>query len=231
MRAGNQPFDLANLVKAMHQANPKNPRLVMDWAMQALDAKYAEQVNFLTANEQSDSVLIEEIQGPKRKIKMASGTSDNPMFSAACRKQGAAIAIQQHESGNVQIYTDNKEGLLLDDVARILRMEEQEAKGKILTTDWTELAKEGKVEGAEEWYFQTAGQMLLNGSLSCPNTPTHLSLEQIREIVKIGLNPTCFEPNRAKKCQRGVCVSTRDDSCPWYGYGLIRCRKIRYATR
>lgn len=232
LKAGNQPFDLANLVKIMHHANPDNPSLVINWAMQALDAMYAAQVAFLaTKSEMQSQAVFEVIRGPGREIKLASGISDSEQFNSVCRNQGAAMVIQQRSSGNVQIYTANKERLMLDDVARMLRMEEQEAKGSVVTTDWKTLANEGKVEGAEEWWFQVAGQMLLNGSLSCPNTPTHLSMERIKDIVKIGVNPTCFEPSRAERCREGICSSTRDDSCSWYRYGLIRCRKIRYSVK
>lgn len=228
LKAGNQPFDLANMVKAMHHANPNDPCLVVNWAMQALDAKYAEQVSFLVAK---GEVSLKAIQGPGRKIMLASGVSDSEKFNSACRNQGAAIVIQKQPSGNVQIYTANKERLVLYDVAQMLRLEEQEAKGNVVTTDWKALANEGKVEGAEEWYFQIAGQMLLNGSLSCPNRPTHLSLERIRDIVTIGVDPTSFEPSRAEKCQQGICASARDKPCPWYRYGLSRCRKIRHASK
>ena len=232
LKAGNQPFDMANMVKAMHHANPDDPCLVVNWTMQGLDAKYLEQVNFLAAKgEIQNKASLEEIQGPGRKIKLAYGVSESEQFNSACRNQGAAVVIQKRSSGNVQIYTAKKEGLILDDVARMLRMDEQEAKGNVVTTDWKTLASEGKVEGAEEWWFQRAGQMLLNGSLSCPNTPTHLSLEQIKDIVKIGVNPTCFETNSMEKCKKGICTSTPGNPCPWYRYGLSRCRKIRYASK
>lgn len=227
LKGGNQPFDLAALVKSLHHVFPNESDKVMNWTMLALDAKHQEQVHFLEAENQLGEAETEEIRGPGRSLKMVSGFSDSEQFNSAARKQGAAIVIQRRSSGNTQVYTNNKERLVLYDVAQMLRVEEQEAKGNVATTDWRALASEGKVEGAEEWYYQTAGQMLLNGSLSCPNTPSNLGLERIREIVKIGVDPSCFEPSRADKCRKGICTSTRDNPCPWYRYGLNRCRKIR----
>ncbi|MEK7665207.1 MAG: hypothetical protein AAB361_03670 [Patescibacteria group bacterium] len=232
LKAGNQPFDLSNLVKSMHHAHPNDPAKVINWVMLALDSKYQEQVHFIkTKSELANKSVTEEIQGPGRKIKMVSGISDSEQFNNVCRNKGAAIVIQRRSSGNTQIYTSNREGLVLYDVAQMLRIEEQDAKGKVITTDWRVLASEGKVEGAEEWYFQVTGQMLLNGSLSCPNTPTNLNLEKIRDIVKIGVDPASFEPSRTEQCQKGICVSTQHNPCPWYKYGLGRCRKIRYEAK
>lgn len=190
LKGGNHPFDLGALVKSMHQANPGKDEEVMDWAMEALEAKYSEQKVFLAAKcVTAYATNWEEIPGPNGKIRLAWGISENSKFSAACRAEGAGIVIQRHSSGNTQIYTANKFHLDIKEVVRRIRMAEQQAKGKIVTANDDELGKEGKTAGAEEWYYQTAGQMMLNGTLSCPNAPTHLSLEQIVAIVKAGIRP------------------------------------------
>lgn len=225
LHAGNHPWDLANLIKAMHSANTA-PEDVINFGVMALSAKHAEQVKFLAA--QKEDVVIEEVKGPgDRQLKIFSGITGNDRFSASCRNQGAAVVIQQQPSGNVQISTNKKFGLVMRDTVQVLRIEEQKAKGQVITTDWQALASEGKVNGANEWYYQPEGEMILNGSSSCPNTPTHLSLDRIREIVKIGVSPSTFEPGRAEECQRRICSSTAKNPCPWYCYGLHRCRKTR----
>lgn len=161
--------------------------------------------------------------------------SDDKQMSKFARSTyggSAALVIQQKSSGNVQIYTNKKFNLILYDVAQMIRLAEQEAKGKVITREWKTLASEGTVEGAEEWFFHHAGQMLLNGSLTAPGVPpTKLSLEQMKEIVRIGVNPNSFEARFSSRCQKRICASTRSNKCPWYGFGLQRCRKIRFETR
>ena len=237
-KGSSNPFDLASLVKVMHQQYPDDPIKVMNWAIEALEAKYQEQLKFLTKTraEFERVALVEDVTGPTgRSFKMVVACSDDPQMNKFARSAlgvSAAIVIQQWSGGNVQIFTNRKSGLTLYDVAQMLRLAEQQAKGKVVTTDWEKLAAEGKVEGAEEWYFHYSLMALLNGSLTAKGVPpTRLSLEQIKEIVRIGINPGAFEPSRAATCQQGKCTSTKSSPCPWYDRGLQRCRKIRYDSR
>ncbi len=232
-----QPFDLAYLVKALHQQYSDNPEKVMEWAITGLEVKYNEQSSFVSAGEEfRRTAKVEEILGPGGKtFKMAVITSDNGQMNKFARSEAggqAAIIIQKRSSGNVQIYTNKHFGLTLYDVAQMLRFAEQRKKGAVLTDDWRELAAEGKVEGAEEWFYHHGGQMLLNGSLTASDVPpTQLPLEQIKGIVRIGVNPGAFCPERASGCERGFCSSTRGNQCLWYEWGLHRCRTIRYEMK
>ena len=231
--AGNS-FDLAYLVKAFHRQYPEDSKRVMEWVLLALEVKYNEQVEFLSsAREEFQKAEVEEVPGPNgQTLKMATVRSDSELVGKFARSERgcrAAVVIQRLSRGNTQIYTNKLFRVLLYDVAQMIRLAEQEAKGEVVTTDWRLLASEGKVKGAEEWYFHSAGQFLLNGSLTTRNVPpTRLSLESIQEIVRIGVNPNAFEPKRAEDCTHGICTSTRNNPCPWYAWGLHRCRKIRY---
>lgn len=234
LKGGAQPFDLAYLVKLLHCQFPSEK--VIEWASTALEAKYQEQLQFLTVTKQEfeRAAEVEEVQGQGgQMLKMVTVISDNEQMNKFARFHlGAAIIIQKHSSGNAQIFANKRFGLNLNDIVQVIRFEEQRAKGRIVTTDWEVLKREGKVEGAEEWYYHLEGQMLLNGSLTFPDVPsTRLTLEQIKEIIRIGVNPQAFEPSRAPLCQKGVCTSRRNNQCPWYPWGLHRCRKIRYSMR
>lgn len=242
LHGGAHPFELEALVKVLHQQFPDRPSKVIRWVETAIEAKYQEQLQFMTETkaEFEQVAEIEEIPGPNRKmLKMVSVVSDNPLMNKFARSSHggcAAIVIQKHLSGdlagNVQIFTDKRAGIDLRDVIRLIRLEEQKTKGEVVTDRWKALEAEGKVEGAEEWYYHQEGQMLLNGSLTAPNVPpTHLSLKKIKELVKIGVNPRAFEPSRAHRCQKGTCSGTKFNPCPWYPWGLIRCRRIRYKSR
>lgn len=236
LKGGNHPFDLAALVKAGNHTLPNDPERIVEWTMEALDWKYQEQKSFLSANQEIDSSAeTRKIHGPKGELTMVVGETSNEEFSKAARAQGAAVVIQRHPksdkplSESTQISTNKKFGLKLQDVVAMLRVEEQQKRGNVVTTDWATLTSEGKVPGVEEWYFHVVGQMVLNGSLSAPDTPrSKLGLDQIVEIVEIGLNPKSFEPTRQETCLNGICISTSKDPCPWYKYGLSRCRQVRY---
>lgn len=236
LRAAAHPFDIAYLTGLLHQCHPSNPEKVTEWTMEGLEAKYWEQLRFHTvAREEFErNAEVEEVVGPgDRTLRMVTIVSDNEQmnkFARSVHGGEAAIIIQKRSSGNVQLFNNQKYGLVLYDVAQMLRLAEQEAKSNIMTTDWKLLASEGKVEGAEEWFYHHKGQMLLNGSLTAKGVPpTRLSLKQIKEIVRIGINPDTFEPSRTPDCQQGVCTAKRSNPCPWYNWGLHRCRKIRYA--
>jgi len=238
LKGGSQPFDLSYLVKVLHQQFPKDPEKVIEWVTIGIEAKYHEQLQFFkdTKEEFDRAAEIEEVQGPGgRMLKMVSIVSDNGQISKFARSVyggRAAIVIQKRSSGNIQIFTNKKFGLGLFDVARMIRIEEQQAKRKLITTDWKVLESEGKVEGVEEWFYHLEGQMLLNGSLTAPDVPpTKLSLGKIKRIVQIGVNPQAFEPSRAQLCRAGNCSSTKKSKCSWYKWGLQRCRKIRYKMR
>ncbi len=237
LKGGAQPFDLDYLVKLLHQQFPNDPEKVIEWAMVGLEAKYQEQLQFFTATKQEfeRAAEIEEVEGPGgQTLKMVTVVSDDEQMSKFARSSfggRAAIIIQKQSLGNVQIYTNKRYGLTLYDVTQMIRLAEQRAKGQVVTTDWKTLSSEGKVEGAKEWFFHQTGQMLLNGSLTAPDVPpTRLSLGQIKEIVRIGVNPQAFEQSRSQWCRSGNCTSTRNQ-CPWYPWGLHRCRAIRYKMR
>lgn len=237
LKAGSHPFDITSIVKAFYQQT-SDPEEVINWAVKGIEVKYQEQLRFLTVtrDEFEHSAQIEEIPGPNgRTLKMVSIASDNPLMSKFARSVhgvNADIVIQKQSSGNVQIFTNAKSGLVLYDVAQMLRLTEQELKNDIRTKDWKMLAAEGKVESAEEWFFQVAGQMLLNGSLTATQVPpTKISFEKIKEIVRIGVDLQSFEPGRADHCKLGTCMSTLRNECPWYKFGLRRCRQIRYKMK
>ncbi|MFH0779749.1 MAG: hypothetical protein V1928_02715 [Parcubacteria group bacterium] len=232
LKGKSQPFDLDSLVKLMNARFPNDPEHVIEWAIAALEAKYQEQLAFFTSTKAAfEKAKIEDVEGPGgRKYRMVVAESDEAQLSKYARSNlggNSAIIIQRQSSGNVQIYTNQKYNLTLYDVIQMLRFEEQKSKGKLITADWKMLSSEGKVAGAEEWYLHYSGQMILNGSLTVKNVPpTKLTLEQIVYIVRIGVNPQLFEH---VSCQQNkTCDSRRQNPCPWYAWGMQRCRNIRY---
>lgn len=233
------PFDLAKITNSLHRQHPERPGDVIRWTTVGIEAKYCDQLKFLskTKKEFEQKAEVENITGPGgRTLKMVTIVTDNEQMNGFARsKHGgeASIVIQKGFSGrmegNVQIFTNARHKLTLHDIVQMLRIAEQGKKGKTVTTDWKELAEEGRVAGAEEWWFFSKGGMILNGSLTAQDVmPTKIPLEEIQMMVRLGVNPNAFEPKRAPNCKQGKCSSSRDNQCPWYKWGLHRCRKIRF---
>lgn len=231
-----QPLDFAHFVNVLHREHSNNPEKVMEWAMFALDALYNDQRAFWNSTPRKfrENAQIEDIPGPNGRIlKMVTISSDNEQmagFALSVHGVRAAIVIQQNSSRNVQIFFNKSAELELQtaEIARIVRYAEQSVRGKILTTNPQILSAEGIVPGAEVWHFFPQGQMLLNGSLTAPSKPpTLLSLEEIQDLVRIGVNPRRFERSHRRTCTQGVCTSTPTNPCPWYKFQLGRCLAIQ----
>ncbi len=232
------PFDLSAMVKVMHRMYPKDPEEVIRWTVKVLEAKYKQQKEFHTiAMAEFRKAEIEEIPGPYGKmIRLAIIHSDHDLVGKVARSWWGgycSIMIQKRSTGNVQIFVNQKHGLSLREVARLLRIAEQyhnerHHKQMVVTTDWRTLESEGNVAGAEAWYYHEKGEFLMNGSLSHSDVPaTALSLGAIREAVLMAMDQNEFDDFRADECRKGNCTSTPENSCSWYSLGLYRCRNIR----
>ena len=226
LKGQSHPFGLAYFIKLMHVSYPDEPKRVINWAVEALETKYHEQFSFFyqARKDYEQKAEIDEVTLTNGRVfRVVTVISDNENFSKYARFRGAAVVIQKKNSGNIQIYTNRRFGLTLYDTTQIIRLEEAKAKGVVITKDWKILSSEGKVEGAEEWYFHHKMQVLLNGSLTATKVPpTRILLEKIREFVKLGINYTYFPDNA---CKEGHCIRRQ---CPYYWYGLHRCRELRY---
>lgn len=235
LKSAGHPFDIAHLATLLYGRYPNQPEKVIGWVVEGLEAKYHEQLNFFTATKEAYEELaqVEEIAAPGGRIlKMVTVVSDDDQVGKYARSihgANAAVVIQKRSTGNVQVYTNKRFGITMYDVAQMLRYEEQRLKGVFQTTNWKDLGVEGKVKGAEEWFFHYGGQMLLNGSLTVKGVPpTCIPLDQIQKIVRIGVDPRSFEGNHSIECKQGRCTSTRVNSCEWFAWGLHRCRKMRF---
>ncbi len=237
LKGGSGSFDLGKLAQVMYQTHDQLE--VITWATLALEAKYQEQLTFWTdtRNEFETKVAIQEVAGPGRLLRLAIIESDSDQIGMFYRTRVAgdnAVLIQRRSTGHILIHTNRKHGLKLGDVARLIRVAEIKTKGPVKgKLDWPALEQEGKFPQAEEWHYAAGEiQALMNGSLTATDVhPTKLSLEQVVELVKIGLNPSGFEPTREHLCKRGVCLSSVNNPCPLYEAGLGRCRSVRIKDR
>lgn len=237
-------FDVARIVKVSQQMGLNSSEDSIVWASLGIETVYQEQKQFLveTAKEFEELAKIQSIPGPfGRKLTMVNVVSDNALinpFARSARGANADIVIQGHKSGHVQIFTNRKSRLIIDDVAQMIRWTEQKIKvdrgilKRFETTDWNELAAEGRAKGAEEWFYHIGLRALFNGTLTALKVPpTKIPFDDIKDIVRIAMDPDCFELAHSYDCKQGKCVAIRTNPCLWYNYGLHRCRLIRYQMK
>lgn len=227
---------LGSLIKRLYHSG-HTAEEVIRMVFPMLDALYKWQEESITtsAQEYKKVSAMEEIPGPEGKTyRLVTISSSSPQMNIIARSRfgdRADIIVQMTSSGNCQIFTSRKADpkIFLDDVASIINYEEQLRAGNVDTTDWRELREEGMIPGGR-WFFSRRGaHMLLNGSLTHPDIPpTLIPLALIKEFVKIGVNPTNFAQSRQDKCLKGICTSKPNNQCPYYAWGLWRCRNIRF---
>jgi len=233
LKGSADPFGIAYIAKSMHDQEV-DPAAVLRWVFFALDVKCAEQRKFHyeTRLEFSVSASIKKISGPfGSEISIAVVKSDNSQMSNFARsKYGGEVSIvlQRRSTKNVAITNNQKFGIKMTDLVRMIRVAERKSKGIITPMDWKLLEAEGRVEGAEEWWYQEKTGAILNGSPTATDvSPTKLTNKELVELIKIAMNPKSFEPKRLIHCLAGKCNSSKKNPCPWFDYGLLRCRATR----
>lgn len=191
-RGDNHPYGLGRTAAAIKAMSTNGLLRAVEWAKDALDAAYQDQLAFQQAQEIVRNARWETLLCQSKEVSIVIACTDNRKFGAAARAAGAAVTIQRQPSGNVQIYPNQNAKQLgfrvnMRKVTAAIRLTEQDFKfkGKLVTTDQTVLESEGMVPGAEEWYYTgEKGQFILNGSTTADNDPTNLDDNTIIELVK-----------------------------------------------
>ncbi len=120
-------------------------------------------------------------------VRVAFIESDNRRMIDVFRRPsagGCEILVQRNSKGQVSIFTDKKARLNLDVLAQMIRFAENAlAQGSLKS--WSGLAKDGLVEGIEQWYYFREAGSLMNGSTTNPQAkPTRLTFEHFVEIFE-----------------------------------------------
>lgn len=245
---GEKRFYFSHVLEAVDRKYGNNPIKVLWWAKLTMDALYQEERDLIKAGEKfSSAAQIEEIpidnKRVARLVTVKSGDDQMRAFALSPNGGKATVLVLQQPSGNTQIFLSRNGGFgfksweatkVVQDIIRMLRIREQEISGRVITTTWADLEKEGFVPGVNTWYFHPEGLFILNGCLTRPHPiPTRLTLEQIQEIVRIAMDINGLEPSRAQHCLGGECAFTpaNENQCPLRRFGLKRCATTRSRAR
>ena len=138
-------------------------------------------------NSPETRVAVLEKNGEK--LLVTSVLSSNPEIARYCRseygKHSAVVIKKDPQTGNMQVFFNQKYGLDPKPVAKELRIVERLANGFTEELPEETLTAQGKVEGSEVWYYD--GYQLLNGSHTAEEVPTKLSREEVEKAVMRGL--------------------------------------------
>jgi len=202
-----------------------------------------EDVRLLLWKQKMFFAAVDEIRSQRRhevisgsgsaKLNLEVVHSDNWQVAVAARAVfHADVVMQRNTTGHVHVFTNQRAGVDLNDLAQMLNLAEQETEGTVRVTDWKKLRAEGAIDDTGKWFYLPQFGQIHNGTESYPDTPaTLLSDGQILELMRVALDKSYFDPERAGQCQQGFCSSMGVHNCPLHRYGLQRCLQIRYGMR
>ncbi len=230
LEGGGSVLSLAKIISAMklYESDFK----VMYWAFAAFDAKYQEQLDFFTADEEFKKAKVyhvnKHLRGKTLKLSIVSVASDSKQVSRFTRhKHRTAVFIQRNSSGNVQIFFDKSQisQREADEIVKVVRIYEQlSKKDQPIVCDVKELSKEGSIKGSEKWYYPSGWYGMFNGSLTHEKDPTNLSLGELVEAVQIALGNKYFPRDVSSDCMEGTC---KPNGCVFSKFKLGRCSKMQ----
>lgn len=224
-RVDNHPFGLSSLIRVLHMYSSMDVVGVVKFVFHILNSVCVEQKEFFDAVEEfGEKGSVEKFKTFSRgTLTLASIVSDNlQAHKAASKCSKADVVIVRRTNGHTAVLLKASLGLNLDQVAKVLQTEEANARGEMHPTLRPELSQTGVL--VENWFLPGHMQQVLNGSGTADGVEaTKLSPKKILECVKVGLSGV-FNPRLFRDCQRGLC---KTDKCPWYGYGLKQCYRVR----
>lgn len=203
IKGAGHPFDLYNLVKFLNDEHPDDPQWVVDWTFAALDAKYAEQREFLVSREAVRSIpVVVSLTGDPSLGLLVIESDRGAIAKAAAELYGNryGACIVRRSTGHVQVFTNKRAHLTLSHVVRLLRIAElrkvAESRRRRSVTDLEDdaLSCPGFLEGVPQWYYHANGEQLLNGSKTADAPATTLDLTTIVDCVVLGISRALPKP-------------------------------------
>lgn len=129
--------------------------------------------------------------------------SDSPEIGKFCRSahgERSAVVIKYDSNGNAAVFFDERHLIDSSKVVARIRAEERHRKGLPDDVSEEELAKEGSVAGAEEWYYDKHNAF--NGSLTAKLPPTRIPRDILWDIVVTEIKQQFEEANKAAEISK-----------------------------
>lgn len=200
-------FGMSAIVMNLNRDYPEHPDYVIDVVHRIFLAHYHEEYRrkVLMPEEwkqlQRSGKGVQFYIGEKQTVlKVAMIESDSKGligFLRAVPSVKANVVVQRCSSGHTNIVTSQSQPRIdLRPVIKAIRQAEAEAKGVKLRANEDDLQKPGKLEGVEEWYYDTAANTLQNGGAAPEGvTPTKLAMPVLRQILEKHLRADSYTPD------------------------------------
>lgn len=203
-------FGLSGIIMNLNRVYRENPQSIFDFVYAIFEAHVHDE--WRRTNElpnewkkiKSEGGAMEffACQG-KKNLRCVALESENvalPGFLRAYIK--ADVVVQRLPSGHTNVITRQQRRVDLRDVMALIRAKEAELKGlNIDMHDHRAVRKPGRLEGLEEWFYDTAANTIQNGGVNPQDIPaTLMDLEMITGLVAEGLamrTKTSAAPARA----------------------------------
>ncbi|MBI2984940.1 MAG: hypothetical protein HYY50_04950 [Candidatus Kerfeldbacteria bacterium] len=193
-------FGLSAIVMNLNRAYPDHPEYVIDMVTRIVIAHYHEEYRrkVLMPKEwvelqRTNKAQRFELTAAGETLQVVMVETDSKAMVGFLRAVGdvkADVVVQRLSTGHTNIVTRQAAPRLdLRPTIAAIRLAEAEKKGFNLSQASREqLEKPRRLEGVEEWYFDTAANTLQNGGVATSNVmPTRLSLAEIRSILERAL--------------------------------------------
>ncbi|MDO8425369.1 MAG: hypothetical protein Q7T01_02550 [bacterium] len=232
------PMDMSAMLNVKYDEHPDDPWVAITWFFQGLDPKFRQDSRFWVETRalfgQCARRVVIGLEADPYLLLVVIEDADTSLSRYARAQAGGDcdVVIQRNPvTGHVAIVTRtlrNQPVCSLKDLARMLRQEELRLAGDVRERPFAELEQDGTHPDVPAWHYQEPAQRILNGGRVSPGAvATKIPLDRIVELAQIALDPTCFPYPFDRRCTANECTSSPRTPCPFYDFGLFRCREIR----
>ncbi len=226
--------DLADVVRASREMYP--PQVIWIWAKFAFDILYQREEIFQAAlasvEADAKAITVPTKSGVRTFVMVR---SESAQVARAVRSSLARLLppgcvmdllVVLRNSGHVAILRENDSlpEVVLQDLIKALRAEEQKFTGAKVVWEWEKLTLPGILPEVPSWYYDPASGHILNGSASAPAVPsTKIPVETLFRCICLALSQKVPDFCTAETCGKGKCAV--------YAFGLSACKTKRWGER
>ncbi len=182
-----QPFEFPTFMKEFSAVTNDSAKL---WKLTRpfIEAKWYMQNEFHQCHKDvTDECFAEFGARGGKQLLMVAVKTDNPQMNKYLRAKypNCAVVVQQNSKGNIQILTNNKyhQFLNLEQMVKVIRSGEMFHRGIPIPQD-KDLSCDGRVIGADCWWYQKEAGNLFNGSLTARDVqPTQIPWKELCNVV------------------------------------------------
>lgn len=200
-------FGLSGLIGSLNRKYVNEPSRVIEIILPILEAFYEEEERraFELPKELQDKLAEGKaftfaVRQRGKKLSYIFIETDNASMAGFLRSKnggGHDVVALRLSSGHVNILTRPMQKVDLRSLVVLLRIQEAENRGVVVSDDPNKLAVTGVLAEVPEWYYDPATNSLLNGG---PNpqsvSPTAIDPLELKKLLEVGLSEQLWTPGK-----------------------------------